>query len=39
MDDLVAMFKARGEVSPRSHLKVVNLTKEKSPESAKFKAL
>ena len=39
MDDLVAMFNARGEVSPRSHLKVVNFTKEKSPESAKFKAL
>lgn len=39
MDDLIALFNARGEVSPRSHLKVVNFTKEKSPESTKFKAL
>lgn len=39
MDDLVNLFNAATEVSPRSHLEVVNFTKEKSPESAKFKAL
>ena len=39
MADLVDMFNANGEVSPRSHLKIVKFEKEKSPESSKFKAL
>lgn len=39
MDDLVNLFNAATEVSPMSHLEVVNFTKEKSPESAKFKTL
>ncbi len=39
MDDLVDMFNNNGEVSPRSHLKVVKFEKEKSLETASFKAL
>lgn len=38
MDDIVELFDSCS-VSPMSHLEVVNFTKEKSPESAKFKAL
>ena len=39
MDDLVDLFNDNGEVSPRSHLKIVNFEKEKSLETANFKAL
>ncbi|MBE5842284.1 MAG: hypothetical protein E7304_12885 [Butyrivibrio sp.] len=39
MDDLVDLFNDNGEVSPRSHLKIVNFEKEKSLETADFKAL
>ncbi len=45
MDEVVALFDSIDEnhaetleVSPRSHLKLVDFTKKESPESAKFKA-
>ena len=39
MDDLVDLFNAETEVSPKSHLKVVKFEKEKSLDSSKIKAL
>lgn len=38
MDDLIAMFNARGEVSPRSHLKLINFEQQKKPQTANLKA-
>lgn len=39
MDDLVDLFNAETEVSPRSHQNVIDFDKRKKPESSKFKAL
>lgn len=38
MDDLVNLFNAATEVSPRSHQNVIDFGKRKKPESNKFKA-
>ena len=38
MDDLVNLFNAATEVSPRSHQNVIDFGKRKKPESSKFKA-
>lgn len=39
MDDLIAMFDDKGEVQPNSNLKIVDFAKQKSLETASFKAL